>query len=51
MVRLVEGVGRAPQVRAMMEMKDQPRVCALKTRGVHLFERRCAWGSKSNGEG
>ena len=51
MVRLGEGAGRAPLIRAMLKMKDEPQVCALKGRGVRLFEVRCAGGSESNGEG
>ena len=38
MVRLNEGAGGAPQVRAILKMKGKPRVRALRGRGVRLFE-------------
>ena len=51
MVHLGEGAGAAPLVRAMSKMEDEPQVCALRGRGVRLFEVRWARGSESNGEG
>ena len=51
MVHLNEGAGKAPRVRAMLEMEDGPRVYALRGCRMRLFEVRCAQGLESYGEG